>query len=433
MKTGWRLAAGQAAAELMLFFPVLLLYWKYTLGGGSLWLFLAAGLAAYAGGYGAGRSGKLNRRILELLFGLAAAAAIAGVWSGGEAWSFGWLFPYAFLAVMRGSRLGRSSEVLPDRVYLAGLGIYLVLSPFFSRFPEWQAHQGAVNVFGLAALLIFLFVLSGRQLEEAVRSDVRRSAAGRLLLRRNRGWTLAVAGLALLAANLGALRRAADGLLLLIRSGVAWLISRFSGGEAPEAVPPPPPPRQPEFPLGEPGEPSRLAKALEVVFLYAAYAVLAALAVWLIVVAWRKLVPLILKLWERYVRSGGREAAGNEELGYRDEKTRLTREPARKSPEALPFWKRRTAADREGRDNRERVRQLYRSALQAAARKGYRHESRYTPSEAGRELEKRGIYRVEPLKELITLYESVRYGERQPDDREWEQVKEKWKQAGKGR
>ncbi|WJH34762.1 DUF4129 domain-containing protein [Paenibacillus sp. CC-CFT747] len=141
--------------------------------------------------------------------------------------------------------------------------------------------------------------------------------------------------------------------------------------------------------------------------------------------------PLILKLWERYVRSGAREAAGNEELGYRDEKTRLAREPARKSPEA-PFWKRRTAADREGRDNRERVRRLYRGALQAAARKGYRHESRYTPSEAGRELEKWEIYRVEPLKELITLYESVRYGERQPDDREWEQVKEKWKQAGKG-
>lgn len=340
------------------------------------------------------------------------------------------------------------------RLYWAGLGLYFLAGIFYPRIEALQGTVPLITWAGAFSLAAALFMTNHQYLRYSSQSadSGERLPAG--LRRHNRlfvGVIIAVA--LLLAAGAG---RWIGGLLWgMLKAIVRWLTR-------PQEPAPPPleepkeelPPLEPMLPA-ESHEPDLLAQILNYAFYVFGGLLLAALLgfvlYWLYKNAggiWRKAVDRLLSLLRR-------ESAAPEQAAYRDEETSLfTWETA------LQGWRKVGARlFRNGKpperwedmkDNRERVRFLYRVFLRKERERGYPLKPHLTPREMVEEIKRETARQDEAAKAaksgkrkrpagsvvsekagetvrgeldsaadpLLRLYYGTRYGEETPRDEE---------------
>ncbi|CAM4432140.1 DUF4129 domain-containing protein [Paenibacillus phoenicis] len=303
------------------------------------------------------------------------------------------------------------------RLYWVGLGLYFLAGIFFPRIEALQATVPLITWAGVINLATALFVTNHQFLCYSSQSgdSGERLPAG--LRRHNRLFVgvIVVAAL-LLAAGVG--RWIGSLLWRLLQAIVRWLTRPqepvLPPTEEPEAVTPP---QEPMLPA-EPQEPGLLSEILNYAFYVFGGLLLAALLgfvlYWLYKNAggyWRKAISRLLNLLRR-------ESAAPEPAAYRDEETSLLTWES-----ALQGWRRigarllRTGKPAERwedmRDNRERVRFLYRLFLRKERQRGVSLKPYLTPKELVEEIKLEAA--VDPL---LQLYYETRYGEELPGDEE---------------
>ncbi|SMF43261.1 hypothetical protein SAMN02744102_03224 [Paenibacillus barengoltzii] len=342
------------------------------------------------------------------------------------------------------------------RLYWVGLSLYFLAGIFFPRIEALQATVPLITWAGVFSLATALFVTNHQFLRYSSQAgdSGERLPAG--LRRHNRLFVgLIVVAAVLLAAGVG--RWIGSLLWRMLQAIVRWLTRPqepvLPPTEEPEAVTPPLEPMLP----AEPQEPGLLSEILNYAFYVFGGLLLAALLgfvlYWLYKNAgeyWRKAIHRLLNLLRR-------ESAAPEQAAYRDEETSLlTWESALQGWRQLGARLLRTGKPSERwedmRDNRERVRYLYRLFLRKERQRGFSLKPYLTPRETVEELKQESARQAEAAKSaragkrkrlvgtgggtteaaeaavrqelestadpLLQLYYGTRYGEETPGDEE---------------
>ncbi|MDU0332874.1 hypothetical protein RW092_22135 [Paenibacillus sp. 3LSP] len=341
------------------------------------------------------------------------------------------------------------------RTYWVGLGLYFLAGIFYPRIEALQATVPLITWAGVFSLAMALFVTNHQFLRYSSQSgdSGERLPAG--LRRHNRLFVgVIVIAAVLLAAGVG--RWIGDLLMALIRAVVSWLLRK---PKKPEPLDPPgveAPPMEPMLQV-ESQDSDWLVRILDYAFYVFGGLLMAALLgfalYWLYKNAggiWRKAMDRLLALLRR-------ESAPAEQAAFRDEETSLfTWESAlqgwRKIGERLLRTGKPPERWEEMKDNRERVRYLYRLFLRKEHEQGYRIQPHLTPRETVEEIKQEAARQAEAAKlaragkrkrlvgtgggtteaaeaavrqelestadPLLQLYYGTRYGEETPGDEE---------------
>lgn len=340
------------------------------------------------------------------------------------------------------------------RLYWAGLGLYFLGGIFYPRIGALQGTVPLITWAGVFCLAAALFVTNHQYLRYSSLSGDSGERLPSGIRRHNRLFVgVIIAAALLLAAGAG---RWIGGLLWgMLKAVVRWLTR-------PQEPAPPPleepeagiPPLEPMLPV-ESHEPDLLARILNYAFYAIGGLLMAALLgfvlYWLYRNAggiWRKAIDRLLSLLRR-------ESGAPEQAAYRDEETSLWTWES-----ALQGWRKVGARllragkppERweEMRDNRERVRYLYRLFLRKERERGVPIKLHLTPRETVEELKRETVRQDEaapaarPGKRkrsvgvgvsgrageaareelesaadpLLRLYYGVRYGDETPRDEE---------------
>jgi hypothetical protein len=416
-RTAWRRQAlklwGLGTAELAMFLPVWLTVAIYMLpssGVRAVWL--------------------LSLPVLTLC-GVLLSFRIAKVWIRGLAAFFpglvhmllfydsGWgalvLFAAGWTVVVRGMAV--SSAQSRERIvvrYLAGLLVYIIGYIVAGRLDSWMPYLRLITAGGIVCLVITLFTANGRVLrEESFSADDRVAAAVPGLRSHNRRFVAATAAVAIAVAAM------ASGFLghwlwLLLRALLRLLLPSGQTAEPPVQAPPPAQPMLPEPSAGEKGW---FAQLLEIVFYVVGTAAVCAAAFFIVRTIYRNrriIAERIGRLWKRLMGFLGKSHRGEETTGYVDEETTLFSWESVQGAFGAK-WLKRFAGGRaerwsELRDNRERVRYLYREWLRGLGKRGYKLNNKLTPEETRRDAEQKvGPAADTGAEELVGLYYKARY------------------------
>lgn len=350
------------------------------------------------------------------------------------------------------------------RLYWAGLALYFLAGIFYPRIEVLQGTVPLITWAGVFCLATSLFVTNHQYLRYSSHSgdSGERLPAG--LRRHNRLFVgVIIVAAILLAAGVG---RWIGGLLMaMLRAVVRWLLRQPKEPEPLEQPEMEVPPLEPMIPV-ESHDSDLLSRILNFAFYAIGSLLIAALLgfalYWLYKNAggiWRKAIDRLLSLLRR-------ESAAPKQADYRDEETSLftwesTLQGWRKMGARLLRTGRPPERWEEMKDNRERVRYLYRLFLRKERERGYPIKPHLTPRETVEELrleagrrdesaakaagsERRrfsfGVRASEKeksrvqeesdaaLSPLLRLYYQVRYGEETPRDDEVAELRRRWPQ-----
>lgn len=429
-----------ALIENLFFVPLALLIYAYTVPDYysqlAVWLLPVVSLLG-AGGHVLGLKIRWKQILAALLLGLGYAGLVIS--SGGNpavhAVIGGIVAMQAMTAPSRDNRL---------KLYWTGIAIYFMAGIAFPRVDKLSEHIAIMTVCGILSLAILLFTTNRQFLNySSLASSSERSTIPKGVRRYNTAWVISIFTVALLLAA-GAGRWAGNLLFGLLKTVIQWLF-RPSDEPANELVPPATqgPPAEMVLPE-DTGPPGWLSRALDILYNIVAGALLL-LVIALIGYAIYKyagptLSRLLRTLKKFFLRRGG-EPAKQE---YEDEEVRLTIRG--KAGRNRGQWAGRWAARlfRQGetwdklRDNRDRVRYLYRRQRQLDEARGIPQRRSLTPREQEQELQRqapaagKGGRRAsaahanrDVMEPLLEAYYRVRYGDQQPDDEEVKWLKDK--------
>ncbi|MBD2847753.1 DUF4129 domain-containing protein [Paenibacillus sp. IB182496] len=421
---GLGLAVLRGAAETLLYLAPLLVLGTLLLPPQAMWSWLVALPLLQGAGWLLAHPAWLRNRLAVLLYslligglcgfalashpGAAAAAAIPAAWS-----------------VWRGARMHGELWLarFPLAAYLVGLGVYFIVSALAALNPNLGVRPQALVWPGLAALLTTLLAMSRGTIRQETFSDASRPAVAGSVLRHNRGQVLALFAVAVV---LGLLQQL-DALVRWLRDRIAAWLDGLGGGEQ-QLPPEQPPAEQPPMQLPEETrEPAVWMEWLERILLVVVYALLIALVVVLVVQAFKRLPPLVARVYRYLLRRLGRTEAAPPQAGYVDEVESLFDGFAWRPGKGRGA--RRSEPRKQGPlTNAEQVRQLYRRTLAAAIKRGYTPRAHLTPRETLRELELRADADPGLRAALTDLYERVRYSGDELGDEELQALSEAGRQ-----
>lgn len=337
------------------------------------------------------------------------------------------LFAASWTAVVRGmyvsSPESRAKAVLR---YAVGLAIYLAGYTVVRLLAEWRPYLPLLTIAGTICLVIALFTVNRRMLQqETLSADEHAAAAVPGLRRHNRMFVLAVTvgAITVTATMSGAL---GHWLWLLLRA----LLRALLPGDQPQPEPEPPP--QPTNPMQllpaaeEKGWFGHLLDILFYTFGAAAVGVLGFLLVRTLYRNRRVIAGFVRRVLNRIAAWLGRSQRPDAGTGYVDEETTIFSWESVQG-ELARKWRQRFGGGRrperwnELRDNRERVRFLYRRWLRGLANRGYTVRSTLTPEEICQEAQN-WVETTGGAKGLVDLYYKARYGSGGITDQEVERV-----------
>lgn len=427
---------GLCLVEAVFFLPVLLLGYTYLVPGliSPAWLCVLP-FVTLVGILLRGWISVLWKQAgVSLLLGGAAAAAASAL--GGNpaiGMALGAVFAY------HGLTSGRRDQRI--RLYWLGLGLYLLAGMVYSRIPALSGWLTLLTWAGVFCLAWTLFVANRNYLKY---STMAYNAAGQKLPRGLRGhnsiWIAAIVVLAVLMAA-GTGRWIGSILLNTARQLFSWL---FKPGEEPAPELPPEEESEaasPVMPLFEQPEPNRWTEFLNGAFYVLGTVAIIALAILVIVLIYKNAGGMLRQFMNRLL--GWLKRTGREEppTDFVDDETKLGFRVSgdKKWSELLnPLLSRFGRRERweDMRDNRERIRFLYRRLLQTEQADGYAVKPYLTPMETEKEI--RGLQgetagkrsrinarskRRPAADKLIQAYYRIRYGEREPEPAEVEQLR----------
>ncbi|TDF99733.1 DUF4129 domain-containing protein [Paenibacillus piri] len=416
---GWSLAKG--AVELLLAFPLLLAVIVYLLPDeGSLALWLLSLLICYAAGAIGGNVLTLRKRYQLLAFTLAAGALASYPVFGMAAGMLVGL-PVGTVFTARGVKSVALPwhVLLPASLYGISLLIYFLASVMMPFFPVYEPYLTLLLWAGLASLAIALLMTNQSNMKQETLSGDKDPVLAGPVVWQNRMLVLGVLAIIVIAVMFRKLQQA---VLWLKEQLLAWLrelLSRRTDPPQPDNAAPPPDMSG----LGEGGQAAGWLVWLEKAAMLLVEAGFIVLVLVLLYQAGKRLPKLVKKLYAKLMDILARKELRRGSGGYVDDVESLMDWDALRGELAarMKSWlpRKRTRVKWEDlRDNRERVRYLYRSWVQSVASEGYKPKHSLTPKETGQDIQSWDRSRQPAPDSLISVYERVRYGEKTARDAE---------------
>ncbi|CAG7650879.1 hypothetical protein PAESOLCIP111_06196 [Paenibacillus solanacearum] len=423
--SGKSLARGYT--ELLLFFPLFLLPTLFALPESpERWLWLTTLPLCHLAGYALGHARFLRSIVhLPLLLCLVAAALLHSyAWMGGTA-MFLYIWPVGFIFGYRGSRTAvvRWIEYFPPGYYVVGIVLYFLTSMFMRFIPfavdSFAPYQPLLLWCGIPSLALMMLMVNQGYLKQETLSAKKTAPLTAAVLWQNRALTMVLFIIAVLIA-----------VFPILQQAVLWLKSKLLGGfnfgmpiefELNPITPARPPVSQ--MPSGPPEEPSEWLIWLQKAALILVYIFMAAVIFFVVYRLARMLIRWIRNSYKwliEFLSQGERMESG---IGYEDDVESIMDWRAFRNVFTSRFGSMFKPGDKEPRwdelrSNRERARYLYRAMLAMGRRAGYKAKPYLTPKETGQELErweKQSLLTPQPI---VTVYEKVRYGDKEVSDEE---------------
>ncbi|CAG7631654.1 DUF4129 domain-containing protein [Paenibacillus allorhizosphaerae] len=426
-------ASGKALArgciELLLFFPLFLLLTLYVLPESpGRWLWLATLPLCHWAGYALGRVSFLRSFVhLPLLLCLAAAALLHSyAWMGGTA-LFPYIWPAGFVFGYRGSRTAvvRWIEYFPPGYYVVGIVLYFVTSIFMRFIPFMEStfapYQPLLLWCGIPSLALMMLMVNQSYLKQETLSGKKNAPLTASVLWQNRALAMALFTAAVLIA-----------VFPLLQQAVLWLKEKLLGGFnlsgnplkfelAPKEAPRPP--RVSEMPSTPQSEPSEWLIWLQKAGMILVYIFMGAVIIFIVYRLARLLIGWIRNSYKwllEFLSQGERKDNG---IGYEDDVESIMDWRAFRNVFASRFGSLFKNAHREPRwdelhNNRERARYLYRAMLTMGRKAGYKAKPYLTPKETGQELGRWETQLWLTPEPVVSVYEKVRYGDKEVSDEE---------------
>ncbi|NOU94201.1 hypothetical protein GC093_13380 [Paenibacillus sp. LMG 31456] len=413
----------KGTVELLLGLPLLLMLAVYLLPNDvSMWLWVLSLMFSYAVGYTGGSLLSLRKRY-QLFFFIIIMGALAAYLIFGTSYGFYLGMPIAALLVARGVRFVTVpwDVVFPVSFYGIGLVVYFICSLVWSFVPILQPYSSLLLWGGLASLAITLLMTNQSNMKQETLSGDKEPVLAAAVVWQNRVLVLIVLGLILIVVGFRKLQQA---VLWLKEQLLAWLRELLSRN--PE---PPPADKVEQAPkdfggLGEAGEAAPWLVWLEKIFMILVeVAIVVLLLIMLYWVAKRlsKLMKtLYLKMMDILSRKEIRKGVG----GYEDNVESLMDWQALRDQltARMKGWLPRKSEPREKwedmKDNRERVRYLYRNWIRKSVEEGYLPQRFLTPKETTKDIQRWANNKLQSPESLISLYEQARYGDKLAEDSE---------------
>ncbi|MDF2964157.1 MAG: hypothetical protein K0S39_5892 [Paenibacillus sp.] len=424
---GWSVLKG--AVELLLGLPLLLITAAYTLpDDNSLGLWLTALLLSYAAGFAGGSLLSFKKRYQLLIF-VMGIGALEAYLVFGTSYGFYLGMLIAALLTSRGVKFVNAAwhTVFPVSCFGIGLLLYFLSSVFMPFFPAFQPYLPWLLWCGLAALAISLLMTNQSMMKQETLSGDKEPVLAAAVIWQNRILVFIALAVIIIAVLF---RKIQQAVLWLKEQLLAWLRELLS------RTPDPPASNKTEQApanlggLGEGGQAAPWLIWLEKAFMVVMWAVLAALVLWLLYNVCRKLPKLLKVLYMKLLALLNRKELRKGPGGYEDDVESLMDWQALRDSMAsrMKGWLPRKAQPRvkwdDLKDNRERVRYLYRSWIQKAVGNGYLPQRFLTAKETIQDIQSRDNKHRQPPDTLISLYEQVRYSDKAAAEKEVSRLKQ---------
>ncbi|NIK76698.1 hypothetical protein FHS15_001823 [Paenibacillus castaneae] len=419
---------GQGIVELLFYLPVLLIAAIYLLPESAVWSWLLTlPLCYWFAAMLIERFPRL-RLIVKILsaisIGVIHACLIIGAWTGELQ-----IIPIIIcglagtLAVERGMSASLKSWTISfsNSRMLTGVITYIAVQPLkLTLIPKLMNYNGIILTCGIAAVIFFFFFANERHLNsETIESG--KSAATKAFKRQNRVMMFVIIAIISIIALFRNIQKAIES---FVHSIIARIMQWFN---RPVEDNPPAEPQanepQPMFPAEEPKEPAEwlvlLEQIIKFIFIVLLVVGILVLLFFLAKKLYKWITAIVAKLLERSAE--GRKV----EEGFTDEVEQLMtlnnlREQMGNRLKGLFPKKRSHAKDWNELTNAEKIRALYAQNLRSDGKVGYEAQPHLTPREtvADREKWKNGKLKREGMQGFIDVYEQVRYGEGNPNDKQ---------------
>ena len=362
------------------------------------------------------RAGGVLRQLWHLVLSAACAAGV--VWLLSPQAPAAWLLAVAGVAAwLRGVRLvsgGANSSAL----YAVALAAFAVAGAVFPNVPALAPAVAPLSVEGLAGIAFFLLYINEQKLAAAIdRRDGGKSGLALNMIVRNRLYVLGLWLAIIAVASVKQLAAGARSAFLAVVHFFLWIVALLTPRRRPVRPTRPHPQSRPHFPLGHTGHPSPWLTIVQDILMGILFTVLALALLYGLYLALKRLIALLRWLARRLLLALELSLPAANDQAYRDEQERLDR--ADRAAKAAGPRRRRTPQEPKWSDlpdNRARVRWLYRAAVRRAVKGGYAFQPHLTPAQVGDELAEQDFVGRDVEMDLVGLYETVRYGERDVSD-----------------
>ncbi|WP_036745591.1 MFS transporter [Paenibacillus sp. UNC451MF] len=407
--------------ELLLAFPLLLAAAVYILPESHRMLWIVFLPLGYAIGFILNSLMPLRQSYQQLLVSLC-ISVLYSYWMFGSTYAAMVPAIISFIVVYRGIRLVWIpwDVFFPVNFYVFGMILYFVASVVLHFVESFQPYMTLLTWGGLVALVITLLMSNESNMKQESLSGEKEPVIASEMMWKNR---LLVILLLLVIVLVVSVRKLGEALIWLKNLLIYLLQALFSGSSPPPAKEPAKSP--PPMPMNLSGneEPAWWLVWLEKLLYYFVGALIVAaflLAIYLIArrvprLAKRLFAWLASKLYSEDKRIG--------KIGYEDDVESLM-DWDTLNDKLFSKWKRLFSKNgprekwEELHDNKQRIRFLYRSWLHQSMQRGYTFKSFLTPKETGSEIEQWEKKSNFSLDSLVTLYDRVRYGDKDIEDHE---------------
>ncbi len=429
--------------EILLFFPILLFIGLYAIPDSQLWVWIGSIPIMYLIGIITRNRMNVERRLYQYLLaigiggavsyflfgqGLSAEGIAKNGWFGAGIFAVGLSLILGCVFVKRGMMFAEKPwhNVFPSSLFIVGFLFYFVAYFVYKYNDLTEPYSALISWLGLVSIIAAVFILNFRTLQTETLSGNKQAAVAANIVRQNRAMLLVLLAIIIIIA---AFRQIKDWLYAMMISILKWIFSLFSGepSEAPVEINPTPAPAE-QMPMPAGKDPFPLFVILEKIAYYVMVILLIAASLYGIYRLIRQMGKWLIQLKQWLLQS---KAGRNENMkitGYVDERTSIWRAKSRKTSflERLQEWV-AGIFEKEPRwedlkDNKERVRYLYRHYLLRSMGSGYLFKNFLTPNETTIDIEQWDQSKPAP-KDLTTLYNQARYGNTEIADRDVDKLK----------
>jgi hypothetical protein len=331
-------------------------------------------------------------------------------------------------------------ELFPLSLYWLCMAVYFVCSLVFSRVEVLKPLFPLLNAAGFISLIITLWMTNSISLQNVNFSGKKVSEISKSIKRHNRMAVALIIFVIFFIAFFNTLKdilvQAILAVIRFIIAGIIYLASLFGGAEEE----PPPVERDvetPEMPPLPEGEPALWAKIMEIV-MYFLVGIFGLVVLYFGIRALSKLIVKGIHKLIVFLKTKG--LMNTETSGYIDEKTKTVtlKGLGMMYKDRLQQWLfdrlKKEPKWKDLKNNRDRVRYVYRHWLIHRIASGYAFKHTLTPKETGEDLlqwrdkvaaKHRGIHPSEDNSELTALYNEARYGNKDINDDKVSVIKNK--------
>jgi hypothetical protein len=419
----------QGLVELLMAFPIILAIGILLVPTSRMWIWIGSLSFSYLLGlltakYIIRKKGFIQNSVNFLI------AAIISYLSVGINISIMFCLILGIYVFRRGMNLAEKDweKLLPVNVLLFGIIVYFLAYFFYKSNTAMSSYMPAIYWSGVLYLFVTLLIKNTSQISQANLSASEKRSFSSSVLHRNRLIISVTFALILIISGFSQIK---DALSNMLKAFAKWLFLLVGSRTEQEQVlyGPPAIDLQGLLGLGVNAEQTKTSLIIEKIAYGVAILIIALLLYFLFRVVFKKIYHLVLKLVNlimNYLLRNTSNISETDDNDYEDEKESLLKSLSGSYANKFKNWLKdvmeREPKWKDLKDNKERIRYIYRIILFKSVMAGYPYKSYMTPKETSADLSKWNKGKGYDLKESANLYNKVRYSDLEISDEDVERV-----------